>query len=223
MLSLRQLKENQMKLLLEQWREYIKEEQGSSVIAHLVGQAGSGKTYFIENTLLKKYPEMVAKDLDDFDDEADAVVASIKGDKSWRQSGDINQIDQKLARKHFDTVQGLVNQFLSANQDKKIFLAGMSVFPWVQGKNELDIGSPMLKVYLDIDPQVSAKRRIARDVEKGLYGDEKPTEEEFQNELKWAADEKAQLLSAGYKSATPEEIVKAVDGAMQGEQNETHT
>jgi uridine kinase len=212
-----------MKLLLEKWRGYLREEQGSSVIAHLVGQAGSGKTYFIENTLLKKYPEIVAKDLDDFDDEADAAVANGKGDKSWRQSGDINQIDQKLARKHFNTVQGLVNQFLKENRDKKIFLAGMSVFPWVQGNNELDVGNPQMKIYLDIDPQVSAKRRIARDVEKGLYGDEKPTKEEFQNELKWAEEEKAQLLSAGYKSATPEEIVKAVDGVMQGESDETPT
>jgi len=210
-----------MKLLLENWREYLREEQGSSVIAHLVGQAGSGKTYFIENTLLKKYPEIIAKDLDDFDDAADKALG-LDG-KTWRQSGDSSQIDQRVARKHFDTVQGMVNQFLSANQDKKVFLAGMSVFPWVEGNNELDLGSPMFKFYLDIDPQVSAKRRIARDVEKGLYGDEKPTEEEFQNELKWAADEKAQLLSAGYKSTTPEEIVKAVDGVMQGEQNETPT
>ena len=212
-----------MKLLLENWRQYLKEEQGSSVIAHLVGQAGSGKTYFIENILLKKYPEIVAKDLDDFDDEADAAVASGKGDKTWRQSGDPNQIDQKIARKHFDTVQGLVDQFISANSDKKIFLAGMRIFPWVQGNNELDIGNPQMKIYLDIDPQVSAKRRIARDVEKGLYGDDTPTQEEFEAELKWAAEEKAELLSAGYKATTPEEIIKAVDVIMQGEPNETPT
>ena len=41
------------------------------------------------------------------------------------------------------------------------------------------------------------------------------------NEIAWAEEEKAQLLSAGYKSATPEEIVKAVDGVMQGESGET--
>jgi len=210
-----------MKLLLENWRKYLKEEKVSQVLAHLVGQAGSGKTYFVENTLLKKYPEIVAKDLDDFDDAADDALNL--GGKTWRQSGDPNQIDQKLARKHFNTVQGMVNQFLSTNQDKKIFLAGMNVFPWVQGNNQLDIGNPMFKFYLDIDPQVSAKRRIARDIEKGLYGDEKPTEEEFQNELKWAAEEKDQLLSAGYESASPEEIVKAVDSVMQGEQDETPT
>ena len=208
-----------MKLLFENWRKYLKEERESPVIAHLVGQAGSGKTYFIKNTLLKKYPKIVAKDLDDFDDAADKALDL--GGKSWRASGDPSQIDQKLAREHFNTVQGMVDQFLSANQDKKIFLAGMSVFPWVQGNNELDLGSPTFKFYLDIDPQVSAKRRIARDVKKGLYGDEKPTEEEFQNELKWAAEEKAQLLGAGYKATTPEEIVKAVDSVMQGDENET--
>ena len=210
-----------MKLLLENWRKYLNEEQGSSVIAHLVGQAGSGKTYFIENTLLKKYPEIVAKDLDDFDDAADEAL-NLDG-KTWRQSGDPNQIDQEIAKKHFDTVQGMVNQFISANSDKKIFLAGMSVFPWVQGNNELDIGNAQMKIYLDIDPQVSAKRRIARDVEKGLYGDEKPTQEELEAELKWAAEEKSQLLSSGYKAATPEEIVKAVDVIMQGESDETPT
>ena len=215
-----------MKLLLENWRKYLNEEQGSSVIAHLVGQAGSGKTYFIENTLLKKYPEILAKDLDDFDDEADAVVASGTGDKSWRMDLDENNHvkDQKLARKHFEAVQNLVNQFISANSDKKIFLAGMSVFPWVQGNNELNLGNPQMKIYLDIDPQVSAGRRIERDVKKGLYrGRPAPTQEEFEKELKWAAEEKSQLLSAGYKATTPEEIVKAVDTIMQGEQNETPT
>ena len=208
-----------MKLLFENWRQYLKENESSPVIGHLVGQAGSGKTYFIENTLLKKYPEIIAKDLDDFDDEADAVVAGGKGDKSWRM--DMSNIDQELAKKHFDEVQSLVNQFISENGDKKIFLAGMSVFPWVQGNNELDIGNPELKVYLNIDPEVSAKRRIDRDVKKGLYGDQKPTQEEWEGELKYAAEEKAQLLSSGYKSATPEEIVKSVDGIMQGEEDET--
>jgi len=208
-----------MKLLFENWRQYLNEGRDSQVLVHLVGQAGSGKTYFIENTLLKKYPEIVAKDLDDFDDAADEALGL--GGKSWRASGDPNQIDQKSARKHFNAVQGMVNQFLSANNNKKVFLAGMSVFPWVQGNNELDLGSPMFKFYLNIDPEVSAKRRIARDVKKGLYGDEKPTEEEFQNELKWAAEEKAQLLKGGYKSTTPEEIVAAVDSVMQGENNET--
>ncbi|MAH97962.1 MAG: hypothetical protein CMA12_01255 [Euryarchaeota archaeon] len=214
-----------MKLLLENWRKFLTEEQESSVIAHLVGQAGSGKTYFIENTLLKKYPEIVAKDLDDFDDEADAAVASGKGDKSWRMDLDENNHakDQKLARKHFETVQNLVDQFISANSDKKMFLAGMSVFPWVKGNNTLNIGNPQLRIYLDIDPEISAKRRIDRDVKKGLYGDHKPTQEEWESELKWAAEEKAQLLGMGYKATTPEEIVKAVDVIMQEESDETPT
>ena len=215
-----------MKLLLENWRKYLNEEQGSSVIAHLVGQAGSGKTYFIENTLLKKYPEIVAKDLDDFDDEADAVVG---GDKSWRQSGDPNQIDQKLARKHFNEVQSLIDQFLSSNSDKKVFLAGMSVFPWVEGNNQLDLGNPTHKFYLNRGtPEEIVKDRVKRDIDKGLYKGKKPTQEEFEAELKWAEEEKAQLLSSGYKATTPEEIVKAVDAIMQGEsaeepQNETNT
>jgi len=210
-----------MKLLLENWRKYLNEGEASQVLAHLVGQAGSGKTYFIDNTLLKKYPKIIAKDLDDFDDAADKAL-NLDG-KTWRQSGDPNQIDQKIARKHFDTVQKMVNQFLSTNQDKKIFLAGMSVFPWVQGNNELDLGNPMFKFYLDIDPEVSAKRRIKRDVDKGLYKGKKPTDEEFQNELKWASEEKDELLCAGYKATTPEEIVKSIDSVMEGDPDETPT
>jgi len=210
-----------MKLLLENWRQYLTEDQGSSVIAHLVGQAGSGKTYFIEKTLEKKYPEMVVKDLDDFDDEADAVVG---GDKSWRQSGKADQTDQKLARKHFDEVQSLVDQFLSSNSDKKVFLAGMSVFPWVEGDNQLDLGNPTHKFYLNRGtPEEIVQQRVQRDLEKAsLKGImKKPTEEDQKNEIAWAKKEKAQLLSAGYKSATPEEIEKAVDGVMQGESGET--
>ena len=68
-----------------------------------------------------------------------------------------------------------------------------------------------------------AKDRIKRDVKKGLYRDEKPTQEDLQRDIKVAKEEKAQLLSAGYKSATPEEIVKAVDAIMQGEPDETPT
>jgi hypothetical protein len=215
-----------MKLLLENWRQYLSEQQESPVIAHLVGQAGSGKTYFIENTLLKKYPEIVAKDLDDFDDEADAVVASGTGDKSWRMDlDDRNHVkDQKLAKKHFETVQNLVNQFISANSDKKIFLAGMSVFPWVEGNNQLDLGNPTHKFYLNRGtPEEIVKGRVKRDIDKGLYKGKKPTQEEFEAELKWAEEEKAQLLSAGYEATTPEEIVKAVDAIMQGESDEAPT
>ena len=213
-----------MKQILNEWRKFLNEAKDHSVIAHLVGQAGSGKTYFIDNTLLKKYPEIVAQDLDDFDDEADAVVASKAGDKSWRMDLDENNHakDQKLARKHFETVQSLVDQFISSNSDKKIFLAGMSVFPWVKGNNTLNIGNPQLKIYLDIDPEISAKRRIDRDVKKGLYGDHKPTQEGLEKELKWAADEKAQLLSFGYKPKTPEEIVKTFDDIIKEEKNETN-
>lgn len=212
-----------MKQILNEWRKFLNEVKEYSIIAHLTGQAGSGKTHFVENTLLRLYPEIVAKDLDDFDDEADEVVSSGKGDKSWRQSGDPNQVDQKLAREHFDTVQGLINQFISENSNKKIFLSGMSVFPWVQGINELNLGNPQMKIYLEVDPQVSTKRRIARDIEKGLYGDSTPTKEEFEAELEWAAEEKAQLLSSGYKPKTPEEIVKSVDDIMKEEKNETNT
>ena len=63
--------------------------------------------------------------------------------------------------------------------------------------------------------------KFVQSINKRIKYNYKPTKKEFQQELKWAAEEKSQLLSAGYKSATPEEIVKAVDGVMQGEQNET--
>ena len=218
-------KKKQMKLLLENWRKYLTEEQGSSVIAHLVGQAGSGKTYLMQgednpDALAKKYPNLVTKDLDDFDDEADAVVASGKGDKSWRP--DPHNTDQELARKHFDEVQSLVDQFLSSNSDKKVFLAGMSVFPWVEGDNQLDLGNPTHKFYLDVDPKVSAQRRIDRDIDKGLYGDEKISDEDYEEnvaaDMEHAAQEKAQLLSSGYEATTPAEIEKVVDSIMSTEQ-----
>ena len=204
-----------MKLLFENWRKYLKEEEEApQVLAHLVGQAGSGKTYFINNTLLKKYPEIAAKDLDDFDDEADSAMG-LK-DKSWRASGDPKDIDQEIARKHFGKVQELLNSFLSENKDKNVFLAGMSVFPWVEGENELKLGDPKFKFYLDIEPETAAKRRISRDVEKGLYGDHEPTEEDFQSELKWAEEEKNMLLKSGYEAATPEQIMEKMDQTMGG-------
>ena len=59
-----------------------------------------------------------------------------------------------------------------------------------KNENELKLGDPKFKFYLDIEPETAAKRRISRDIEKGLYGERKPTEEDFQSELKWAEEEK---------------------------------
>ncbi len=101
-----------MQLIMESWRGFLNESTDTNnVIAHLAGQAGSGKNYFIDNFLLKAYPDLVVKDLDDFDDEADAVVASGPADKTWR--ADINNVDQELARKHFEYVQALLDSFIS--------------------------------------------------------------------------------------------------------------
>ena len=77
-----------------------------------------------------------------------------------------------------------------------------------------------MKIYLDVDPEMAAKRKFGRDKDVH-YGGKGPTDEDWKNELEWAAEEKAQLLSAGYKAATENEIVKAVDAVMRGEQNET--
>ena len=214
-----------MKEIMLEWRRFLKESKEFSVLAHLVGQAGSGKTWFIENTLLKKYPEIVAKDLDDFDDEADAHVASGEGDKSWRQDAD--NTDQELARKHFDIVQNLIDQFLLSNNDKNIFLVGMSIFPWVEGKNQLDLGNPLHKFYLDKPAEKSAEQRIIRDIEKGLYDDkldsktgklpEKDYKDNISADIKHAKKEKDQLLGLGYKLATPEEIIKTIGITLREE------
>ena len=92
-----------MKLLMENWRKQLTEQQKSPVIAHLVGQAGSGKTYFIENTLLKKYPEIVAKDLDDFDDNNFVQLATVENGVliSKTTSTDYNILQDELARRTY--------------------------------------------------------------------------------------------------------------------------
>ena len=205
----------EMKLIIESWRRFLNEStETSNVVAHLAGQAGSGKNYFIDNFLLKAYPDLVVKDLDDFDDEADAVVASGPADKTWRE--DFDNVDQELARKHFEHTQALLDNFISENKDSQVFLVGMSTFPWVKdGNNSLDLGSPRFKFYLDVPHEVAAKRRLDRDIEKGLYGKAAllPEEEYLRNiqaDIEYAKVEKDNLLSIGYVPKSQEEIIEII-------------
>jgi len=205
---------NEMKLIMESWRGFLSEStETNNVIAHLTGQAGSGKNYFIDNFLIKAYPNLVVKDLDDFDDEADAVVASGPADKSWR--ADFDNIDQELAREHFEQVQDLLNSFISQNKDSQVFLVGMSVFTWVKdGNNSLDVGSPRFKFYLDVPHEIAAKRRLDRDIKKGLFGDSVPDSESYKDhiaaDIEYAKIEKDKLLSMGYILKNPEEIIEII-------------
>ena len=84
----------------------------SNVICHIAGPSGSGKTTILKK-IQEKYPQVIAKDLDEFDDQASAILNLDSTEKKNWKDDDF----KRLA----DLRQELMDEFIKQARGPVVF------------------------------------------------------------------------------------------------------
>jgi len=182
-------------LLLHKEAAQILKLASKEVFAHISGPSGSGKTTIMEE-ISSLYPDVVTKDLDEFDEEATEEMGL---DPFWKQTS----WSEELQREHYKLKQRLLDDFIDANADKKILLVGIHN----EGEDSLKFNAKH-KILLNTSPKESMKRRMERD--KGLGSNWKfwEDEETSASELKESIAIVEGLKTEGYTPILREDILK---------------
>jgi len=187
-------------------KEFLEKEESVaedySVLMHLGGPSGSGKTSLLEK-IDQLYPEVICKDLDEFDEEASEELGLIPG---WKNSEDLWD---KWGEEHFEIKQQLLDDFISAHAGKKIILAGIAS----EGEYSLQF-LPQFRILLNTPLEESLSRRIKRDKDHpGAYKfwkNPKSMEEERREGAKIIKE----LTSAGYESLSADEVIDLLESEL---------
>lgn len=161
------------------------------ILAHIAGASGSGKTT-LANKLSTIYPNIIFKDLDDFDDEAVALL-------NWTNIRKNDYTDKML----FDLAklrQQLMDNFIKSTSKSIIFVGHHT-----EGDNVLYIPTKN-KFLLNVDAKTSAFRAYQRSQNEDpkyrrTLEDLPSDEKEAQEVINW-------LLKSGYKSLTHDQILQ---------------
>ncbi len=166
----------------------------SNIICHIAGASGSGKTTILEE-INKLWPHIVAKDLDEFDDEA-CQILGFDGipKKNWP-----NERLRLLAEKR----QEIMDKFIE-EQTQPIVFAGHH---W-EDIHILHIPTEH-KFMLDVDAETSAQRAYRRSQNGDLK--HRRTLEELPLDIADAKKDIDFILSQGYEKKSPEEILKFIE------------
>lgn len=163
------------------------------VFAHISGPAGSGKTTLMEE-IESIHPDVVGKDLDEFDEQATSKMGL---DRNWKQTS----WSEDLQKEHYKIKQSLLDDFINQNSGSKIVLVGIHT----EGKDFLSF-NPKYKIVLDTSPTESIKRRIKRDKDLGgwnFWDDKDSLNSEIEESERMVTD----LKSEGYIPMSREEIL----------------
>ena len=106
-----------------EWYKIAQEQIGretvsiNQVLCIISGPVGSGKTTLLEK-LNKGYPMIMAKDLDDFDDQAKEDLTYDSHKKNWTP---------KMLHDHFNLKKALMNEFIRENVNANIVFGGVVI------------------------------------------------------------------------------------------------
>ena len=164
------------------------------IFAHISGPSGSGKTTIMEE-ISSLYPDVVTKDLDEFDEEATEKMGL---DPFWKQTS----WPEELQREHYKLKQRLLDDFIDSNVGNKILLVGIHN----EGEESLHFNAKH-KILLNTSPKESMDRRIKRN--KGLGSNWKfwEDEETSASELKESIAIFEGLKTEGYTPMSREDIL----------------
>ena len=164
------------------------------IFAHISGPSGSGKTTIMEE-ISSLCPDVVAKDLDEFDEEATKWLGL---DASWKQTS----WSEELQMEHYKVKQDLLDNFIKENAGRDIVLVGLHE----EGGDSLHFDAKH-KILLNTDPAESMRRRIDRD--KGLSSTYQFWKDPNAMASEWEESQKIveSLTSEGYTPMSREEIL----------------
>lgn len=162
-----------------------------TLICHIAGPSGSGKTTLLHK-LSQKYPSIITKDLDEFDDIASETLGlDSTHKKNWSEN---NFIDLKNER------QKLMDAFLREHSKDNVVLAGFHT----EDHHVLHIPTDNIFL-LDVSALVSAQRAFDRSQHE--KEEHRRKIEDMAYDIDQAEKDIDFLLSQGYIRKTEEEIM----------------
>lgn len=164
-----------------------------NVICHISGPSGSGKTTLL-NKIQKLFPNVICKDLDEFDEQAEDILEYSNIKKK-------NYSDEML-KNLFNKRQELLDKFIK-NSDKPIILGGHHT----EDKYVLNVHTNN-KFRINVGPITSAYRAYLRSQKEDLKY--RRTLDELPFDIKEAKDVISELNKLGYEPKSKEEIIKFI-------------
>ena len=164
------------------------------VFAHISGPSGSGKTTLMEE-IASLHPDVVAKDLDEFDEEA---TEGLGLDPGWKQTS----WSEELQREHYKIKQRLLDNFIEENAGKRTLLVGLHE----EGGDALHF-NPRHKILIDTGPTESMRRRVKRDKKLSSTYEFWKDQGAMASELEESEKIIQSLTSEGYAPMSREEIL----------------
>lgn len=164
------------------------------VFAHISGPSGSGKTTLMEE-ITSLHPDIVAKDLDEFDEEA---TEGLGLDPGWKQTS----WSEELQREHYKIKQRLLDNFIEENAGKRTLLVGLHE----EGGDALHF-NPRHKILIDTTPTESMRRRVKRNKKLSSTYEFWKDQGAMASELEESEKIIQSLTSEGYAPMSREEIL----------------
>jgi hypothetical protein len=134
------------------FRLWLETTEKRSVLAHIAGPSASGKTTLVDK-INRNHRHVVAKDLDDFDEAARAILGWSRIDKKDYTAKMFDELHAKC--------QELLDDFLRKSE-KPVVLCGHAT----EGDWKYDLPKDAKRFVLDVDPEVVAQRIY----ERGMKG-----------------------------------------------------
>ena len=212
-----------MKLLLENWRQYLTEAETNKLWI-IAGPAGVGKTTRVLNPVnTLGIPNLVTQDMD-------FIPAVEKASNKYME--DLNNLPKeeqqagspgvmKLSAAATPAVNAGINNFIKQSAGKDMFLVGIA---WLHSPEQpFDFPPHAEKIYVYRDPIEVGKSKFERDIPDERKA--KMTDEEKQSVIAGQAEITAKDYKAydnqGWARKTADEIVDTVKAHYAGDENET--
>jgi len=166
----------------------------NDLLCHIAGPSGSGKTTILKK-IHERFPSVLTKDLDEFDEEASEQLSldSVRK-KDWPDGS---------LRKLADLRQGLLDAFLAKHIGEKIVLAGFHT----EDSHVLRVPTEN-RFMLDTSAEASAQRAYERS--QGEKPEHRRTQEDLPLDIQDAEKEIQFLLQEGYTSMSEDQILSFV-------------
>lgn len=173
-------------MMFKKWLESV-------VLSHISGASGSGKTT-LANQLSTKYPNIIFKDLDEFDDDATRLLGyNIKK----------SEYTDEMLKTLFDKRQELINEFIKQSKKPIIFVGHHT-----EGDYVLNIPTSN-RFILDTDAKTSAWRAYLRSQKE---------DPKFRRKIEELLDDEQEaqeiinfLKKNGYKSMSQQDVFNWVN------------
>ena len=177
--------------------------KSAGVLAHVAGPSGSGKTTLL-NRLAASHPGLLAKDLDEFDDDAVNALGYAQTPKSVYTDDMLAALAQKR--------QSLMDDYLAANAGKPVVFGGHH---W-EGTHTLNVPADN-KLLLNTHPLVAAWRAYRRSRSEPPQYRRRLTE--IPSDYAEAKSDRQRLLAEGYEPMSHDKITASIGNILGAEAN----